>query len=68
MGNSKKDNIKQQLFDFMEAFDDEDAPDGAWQAMLEDAVNEFNESQGTTFDSNDMFLEYVQRNADKKKQ
>jgi len=52
----------------MEAFDDEDAPDGAWQAMLEDAVNEFNESQGTTFNSNDMFIEYVQRNADKKKQ
>lgn len=52
---------KQECFAAMAAVDDDSASDGAWQAMLEDAVHEFNRQNNTNFDSFDMFIEYVQR-------
>src|SRR6478752_9383488 len=51
---------KQKLFNYMETHDDNDMPDGAWQAMLQGAVEEFNEDNGTNHDPYDMFLEYVE--------
>ena len=38
------------LLDYMEDFNDEDAPDGAWWAMLEDSVVIYNEANKTNFD------------------
>lgn len=52
---------KQECFAYMDAHNNQDAPDGAWQAMLEDAVEMFNEDHGTNFDSHDMFIEWAQR-------
>lgn len=61
MSNSKKE----QLFLWMEDFDNAELPDGAWQAVLEDAVTTFNEENNTQFDPLDSFLEYVQWLSDK---
>jgi hypothetical protein len=49
-----------ELFAFMSTFDDADAPDGAWQAMLEDAVRQYNEANGTDFDPFDAWLAYCE--------
>ena len=53
--------LRQKLFSSMH-FEDkhkDDLPDGAWQAMLEAVVVEFNEDENTDFDPHTMFLEYV---------
>tara|TARA_Y100001938_G_scaffold151203_1_gene247407 strand:+ start:23868 stop:24023 length:156 start_codon:yes stop_codon:yes gene_type:complete len=44
----------------MDAHNHDDAPDGAWQGILENAVDIFNESEGTDFDSYDMFIMWVE--------
>lgn len=56
MANSTKD----KLFLFMQDFDDNEAPDGAWQAQLEDAVDTFNEAYETNYDPFESWLEYIQ--------
>lgn len=57
----KKKRAQQELFDYMELFDDPEAPDGAWQAMLEDAVRQYNEEHGTSYDPYESWLAYTQR-------
>lgn len=52
--------MKQSLFYFMQAHDHDDVSDGAWQAMLEDAVEMFNDQNNTAFDPHNMFHEYLQ--------
>jgi len=52
--------VKNDLFHYMQANDDSDLPQGAWQAMLEDAVEAYNNQHGTNFDPYDMFMEYIQ--------
>ena len=53
--------MKKKLFEYMSVVEESypDAPDGAWQQMLEDAVDNFNQENHTKYDSFDMFLEYV---------
>ncbi len=51
----------EELFEFMSTFDDSDAPDGAWQAMLEDAVTQYNEQNNTDFDPFEAWLAYCER-------
>lgn len=53
--------MKKKLFSYMSVVEESypDAPDGAWQQMLEDAVDSFNNENKTNYDSFDMFLEYV---------
>lgn len=52
-------NYPEDLFYFMQVHDDDEAPDGAWQAMLEDAVQFYNEEHGTDYDSLEAFLAYL---------
>jgi hypothetical protein len=59
MGYSKEENGKKHLFMFMESMNDDDLPDGAWEAVLEAAVEQYNELESTNFDPHTMFLEYV---------
>ena len=40
----------QGLFDYMDFYDDDDAPDGAWWAMLEDSVGIYNIANKTQYD------------------
>jgi hypothetical protein len=61
MGMLKEDKQKKELFDYMEMFDDPDAPDGAWAAMLMEAVDRFNDDQGTNYDSHSAWLEYCDK-------
>ena len=51
---------KKALFLFMEFYDDSSASDGAWQAMLKDSVEFFNEENGTDYDPFDSWQEYIQ--------
>ena len=46
---------KQNLISFLDGANDilEGLPDGAWWQAMEDMVAEFNESNGTSFDTND---------------
>lgn len=41
------------LFAYLDAADNDDLPDGAWWATLEEAVEYFNKGNGTTFNPND---------------
>lgn len=50
------------LIGFLEAYDHDDLPDGAWQAMIEDGVKDFNEWQGASVDPFDGFMAYVEAN------
>lgn len=56
---SSKEQIA-KLFSYMESFDDDDAPDGAWQAMLMQAVTDYNETYEANYDPNEMFLAYCE--------
>lgn len=47
------------VYEWMEDFDDSEAPDGAWQAMLEDSVKEYNETFGTNYDPFETWLKYI---------
>ena len=40
-------------------FNDDSLPDGAWQAMLEDGVKEYNRKNGTRYDPFDGFMYYI---------
>lgn len=61
MSHSKKE----QLYLWMEDFDNAELPDGAWQAALEDAVKTFNEENDTHYDPFESFLEYTRWLIDK---
>lgn len=48
------------LVGFLEAFDDEDLPDGAWWAMLEEGAESFAEFNNLkNYDANSMVHEYL---------
>lgn len=50
----------QGLVDFMQAFDNDDLSDGAWQAMLEDGGDAYAETFGVKISGYDAFMEYVE--------
>ena len=50
---------RESLFGFMSAFDDEEAPDGAWQAMLEEGAQAWADENGEDIDTHDAFMAYV---------
>ncbi len=52
--------MNEELFAFLQAFDNDDAPDGAWQAQIEDGVTFWNEDKKTSLDPFDTFLNYVE--------
>lgn len=49
----------EKVFEFMKDFDDDELPDGAWQAVLMDAVTYFNEAAGTSYDPFETWLAYT---------
>lgn len=46
----KMDRKREALKDIVETVVPDDLPDGAWFAMQEEVVDEFNEREGTDFD------------------
>lgn len=58
MSTTKRDRLN-SLYEYMQDFDDSDAPDGAWQARLEESVTDFNDSHGTNYDPLEFFLNYI---------
>jgi hypothetical protein len=51
----------------MKQFDDNNLPDGARQAVLENAVEQYNEANNTHYDPFDLWLEYVEKSSNFKK-
>ena len=54
--------LKTKLIAHLEAYDDSNASDGAWEAMLKDGVTNFNETYGTDIDQHDGFMAYISAN------
>lgn len=54
------------IFQYLWHFDDDEAPDGAWQAMIEDGVRQYNEEYGTNYDPFETWLAYVNQKSEKK--
>ncbi|MBO9492111.1 hypothetical protein J7384_17245 [Endozoicomonas sp. G2_1] len=52
------DDYPIELFEWMSTNDDQTLPDGAWQAMLEDAANTFNLLNKTQFCTYGSFIAY----------
>lgn len=50
----------EELMEMMWAADDDDLPDGAWQAVIEDAVTMYNQMRGTEFDPFEAWLYYIE--------
>lgn len=48
------------LIGFLEAFDHDDLPDGAWQAMIEDGVEAYNKEFGAHIAPFDGFMAYAE--------
>jgi len=48
------------VFLYMQDYDNADLPDGAWQAQLEDAVEEYNCEHDTDYDPYNTFIKYCQ--------
>lgn len=46
------------LIKYIETFDDDDLPDGAWQCMIEDSVEMYNEANNTKYNPTDVFIYY----------
>lgn len=59
---SKKLQYPEELMEAMFIADDDDAPDGAWQQLIEDAVEQYNEEKGSDFDSFEAWLYYAESN------
>ncbi len=57
----KKCKMTEDLYTFMHGFDFDDLADGAWQALLMDAVTFYNDKNSTNFDPHDAFLAYCAR-------
>ena len=55
--------LSDELFWFIDAHNDDDLPDGAWFAVLEDAVTYWNKKHGTNFDENEAVHAYLERKA-----
>jgi hypothetical protein len=55
-------NAKQlvQMFYAMQAAEDADAPDGAWQAMLEDAAGHFGRANSLSVDTHNAFMDFLE--------
>lgn len=51
--------MNEELYAFLQAFDNDDLPDGAWQAMIEDGVRAWNNDKSAKRDPFDTFLQYV---------
>jgi hypothetical protein len=51
---------KIQVFGYMSAVDNDEMPDGARQAMLEHAAEQWGDDNGVDVDGFDAFMEYVQ--------
>lgn len=54
-----KKKTRDKLFCHMEAVEDEDMPDGAWQQMLEDAAEHWGRENNIRVDGYDAFMEYL---------
>lgn len=50
----------EDLLEQMYQADDDDMSDGAWQAMIEGAVNDYNRANKTKFDSFEAWLWYIE--------
>lgn len=50
---------RQEMLAYMAAHDDDDTPDGAWQAILEDAAEEWGRNNGVDVDGFDAFMDYA---------
>ena len=46
---------------YLEAWDNDSLPDGAWWAYLEEGVASYNEDNGTSIDGNDGVHVYLKR-------
>ena len=55
------DRLGDELYYFIDAHNDDDAPDGAWWAILEDSVTFWNKDHGTSYDENDTVHSYLRR-------
>lgn len=55
--------LDENLTAFLHPFDDENLPDGAWWAKLEDGVKEYNEVNNRNLDLHDTISEYVAEQA-----
>lgn len=53
-------NLPEELLEQMWASDNDDLPDGAWQAVIEDAVIVYNKQHKTKFDPFEAWLTYIQ--------
>ncbi len=51
--------MKQKLFEWMEDFDNDELADGAWEEVLKESVDTFNEQNRTKYDPLDSFHEYL---------
>ncbi len=62
MSNPHKEVIPEELFYTILAADEDanDAPDGAWWAMLEDTVKFWNRDRGTSLDEHETVHQYLQ--------
>lgn len=45
--------------DYIDAWNNDDLPDGAWWAMLEEGVDSYNKEFGTSIDGNDGVHAYL---------
>lgn len=52
---------KKKLFEYLEANDHDDLPDGAWHQCLVDAVWRFNNENGTDFDELESVVDYLEQ-------
>lgn len=52
------------LFDFLDGWYDDELPDGAWWAMLEEGVVAYNKETGQDIDPNDGVHAYLQARGD----
>ncbi len=53
-------SVNKELYDFLEAYDDDSLPDGAWQALLMEGVEQFNIAYNKDIDPHEGFMAYVQ--------
>jgi hypothetical protein len=52
-------DLKNTLFPYIDAWNNPDAPDGAWQAMMESGVESYNQEHNTDYDFCDIMGEYI---------
>lgn len=60
--------MNETLFAFLQAFDDDEAPDGAWQAKIEDGVVAWNEDNNKDLNPFNTFLNYVEEHENRENQ